>query len=251
MGRGTADGRFSGAARRPGMGGLRCPAPENRRPSPQGHTQVVTAWRTRPAGDHSVGGDWCAVIDLPDGRTGLAVGDAMGHGPDAAAEMTRLRTATHVLARAGLRPHALLAGLSHLADTSESTFATCAYAVIEPVSESATIALAGHPPPVLALPEGATSVIELPPGLPLGVGRARFPAATVTLPPGSTLALYTDGLVECHTRPMSAVQHGDRGTAPVAELRGRRRAAAASGAAQLPTFEVSQEQKAALVRKND
>jgi serine phosphatase RsbU (regulator of sigma subunit) len=64
------------------------------------------------------------------------------------------------------------------------------------------IALAGHHPPVLVLPGGATRVLDLPPGLPLGLGGESFEATQVTLPAGATLALYTDGLVESRVRPL-------------------------------------------------
>jgi serine phosphatase RsbU (regulator of sigma subunit) len=61
---------------------------------------------------------------------------------------------------------------------------------------------AGHLPPVLVLPDGSTEVLELPPGLPLGLGGGSFESATVGLPPGATLALYTDGLVESRLQPL-------------------------------------------------
>jgi serine phosphatase RsbU (regulator of sigma subunit) len=63
-------------------------------------------------------------------------------------------------------------------------------------------AQAGHLPPVLVLPDGATQVLDLPPGLPLGLGAESFVATQFSLPPGATLALYTDGLVESRTRPI-------------------------------------------------
>jgi serine phosphatase RsbU (regulator of sigma subunit) len=62
------------------------------------------------------------------------------------------------------------------------------------------IARAGHLPPILALPGGSCTVIDLPSGLPLGLGEVTFHAARVTLPPGAVLALYTDGLVENRSR---------------------------------------------------
>jgi serine phosphatase RsbU (regulator of sigma subunit) len=81
-------------------------------------------------------------------------------------------------------------------------FATCTYAVIDTSGNSCVIATAGHPPPVLALAGGATRVLGLPPGLPLGLGAGSFEATQVSLPPGAALALYTDGLVESRTRPL-------------------------------------------------
>ena len=65
-------------------------------------------------------------------------------------------------------------------------------------------AQAGHLPPVLVQPDGTTRVLDLPPGLPLGLGAETFTATEVSLPPGGTLALYTDGLVESRTRPLDS-----------------------------------------------
>lgn len=84
-------------------------------------------------------------------------------------------------------------------------FATCIYTVIDPSDGSGQIAQAGHPPPVITLPGGATQVLELPPGLPLGLDAASFQTSQISLPPGATLALYTDGLVESRTR---SLDHG-------------------------------------------
>ena len=82
--------------------------------------------------------------------------------------------------------------------------ATCLYVIIDPQSGCCEIAQAGHHPPVLVLPGGTTRVLNLPPGLPLGLGEERFETSRVSLPPGSVLALYTDGLVESRTRTLDA-----------------------------------------------
>jgi serine phosphatase RsbU (regulator of sigma subunit) len=66
------------------------------------------------------------------------------------------------------------------------------------------IAQAGHQPPVVVFADGTTQVLELPPGLPLGLGEESFEANHVDLPPGAVLALYTDGLVEGRTRTLDA-----------------------------------------------
>jgi serine phosphatase RsbU (regulator of sigma subunit) len=81
-------------------------------------------------------------------------------------------------------------------------FATCIYTVIDPVTSSCMTAQAGHLPPVLVLPGGQTEVLELPPGLPLGLGVEQFESTRIALPPGATLALYTDGLVESRAQPL-------------------------------------------------
>jgi serine phosphatase RsbU (regulator of sigma subunit) len=173
----------------------------------------------RPVGDNVVGGDWHDIISLPGGRAALIVGDAMGHGPEAAAIMVQLRTAAHTLASLELpaeqvlrRLDTMAAGMDPAADPGAAApFATCIYAVIDPSGSTGEIARAGHLPPVLALPGGATEVLDLPTGLPLGLGTGSFQASRFTLAPGATLALYTDGLVENRTRPidggLAALRH--------------------------------------------
>jgi PAS domain S-box-containing protein len=156
-----------------------------------------------PVGASMVGGDWHDIVALPDGRVALVVGDAMGHGPEAAAVMVQLRTATHLLAGLDMPPATLLASLDTMvAGMPGSPYATCICAVIDTGASTCVIAAAGHPPPVLALPDGSTEVLSVPAGLPLGLSAGTFEAAQVTLPPGATLALYTDGLAESRTRPL-------------------------------------------------
>jgi hypothetical protein len=164
--------------------------------------RLEVAGRCLPATGTAVGGDWYDVVALPRGRTGLIVGDVMGHGPVAAAVMVELSAAAHTLACADLQPAELLAELDRTAITlGDIVYATCAYAVIDPADAAATIALAGHLPPVLAMPDGTTHVLELPSGLSLGLGIATFGQVRIRLLPGTVLALFTDGLVETRTQP--------------------------------------------------
>jgi hypothetical protein len=159
------------------------------------------AGRCLPAAGHVIGGDWYDVIPLPGNRTGLVVGDVMGHGPEAAAVMAQLRTAAHALADLDLAPAELLQRLNRVTATLQRiTLATCAYAIIDADSHTCTLAGAGHLPPILALPGGTTRVPELPAGQSLGIGVASYGQARIKLPPGAILALYTDGLVESRTR---------------------------------------------------
>lgn len=163
---------------------------------------LEVAGRCLPAAGYPSGGDWYDLIPLGAGRTGVIVGDVMGHGSGAAVLMTQLRTAALALARSGLAPADMLRQLDRTATgLGDVVYATCAYAVIDPADRSATVALAGHLPPVLAMPDGVTRVPELPSGLSLGLGSAAFGQVRVKLPPGAVLALFTDGLVETRTRP--------------------------------------------------
>ena len=164
---------------------------------------LEVAHRYLPVGASVVGGDWHDIVPLPGGRAALIVGDAMGHGSEAAAVMVQLRTAAHTLADLDLPPRQVLRRLDRMAaGMAAAPFATCIYAVIDPSSSSCVISQAGHLPPVLVLPGGETRVLDLPPGLPLGLDAESFEASQVALPPGATLALYTDGLVESRVRSL-------------------------------------------------
>jgi hypothetical protein len=160
------------------------------------------AARCLPAAGHLVGGDWYDIIPLPGERTGLVVGDVMGHGPEAAAVMAQLRAAAHALAQLDLPPAELLCHLNQTSTTLRGlALATCVSAVIDPAGRSITLAAAGHLPPVLARPDGTTRTLDLPIGQSLGLGPVDYGQARIKLAPGTTLALYTDGLVETRTRP--------------------------------------------------
>ncbi|MEU6890847.1 SpoIIE family protein phosphatase [Streptomyces sp. NPDC046557] len=159
--------------------------------------------RYRPASAHDVGGDWFDVIQLPRGRTGLVIGDVMGHGIHAAAVMGQLRTAVRTLARHDVPPERMLRSLdAAVADLGEDEMATCVYAVHDPAAGGCLIARAGHPPPAVVGVTGTVTFLDGPPGTPLGAGGTGFRTESVPLPPGSLLALYTDGLIESRDRDL-------------------------------------------------
>ncbi|WP_405832781.1 MULTISPECIES: SpoIIE family protein phosphatase [unclassified Streptomyces] len=159
--------------------------------------------RYLPASDHDVGGDWFDVIPLPGGRTGLVIGDVMGHGIHAAAVMGQLRTAVRTLARHDVSPARMLGSLDAVvADLGEDEMATCVYAVYDPASGGCVVARAGHPPPAVVATDGTVSFLDGPPGTPLGTGGQDFRTEEVRLPAGSLLVLYTDGLIEARDRDL-------------------------------------------------
>lgn len=180
-----------------------------------------------------VGGDWFDVIELPGHRTALVVGDVMGRGLRAAVAMGELRTAVRTLALLDLEPAEVLSALDEVArglgtpgagtsadagggaqwpsraahksreaDLSEVYLATCVYAVYDPVTRRCTFANAGHLPPVVVEPGEAALLLDVPPGMPLGVGGEPFEEVEVELKEGALLALYTDGLVESRDHPL-------------------------------------------------
>ena len=184
---------------------------------PSRQSAVEVASRYLPSDSLAgIGGDWFDVIPLSGARVALVVGDVVGHGIHASATMGKLRTAVQTLADVDLPPDELLAHLDDLVlrlgsdeERSEEesggdaarprggeTGATCLYAVYDPVSRNLTAASAGHPPPVLILPDGSSSVLALTAGPVLGVGGLPFEATELHLPEGSLVALYSDGLVE-------------------------------------------------------
>jgi PAS domain S-box-containing protein len=160
-------------------------------------TGLQAAYRYQPAGTaQEAGGDWFDTIRLAGGKTALVVGDVMGHGINAAATMGQLRTVTRTLARLDLDPAEILHHLDEATLELEEIIATCVYAVYDPRLRQCRIALAGHPPPVLAPTHRPPFLLDLPSGVPLGVGGVPFTTTTVDLDPGDRLVLYTDGLVE-------------------------------------------------------
>ncbi|MFD3540587.1 SpoIIE family protein phosphatase [Streptomyces sp. NPDC058662] len=166
-------------------------------------TGLELTGRYLPASDHDVGGDWFDVIQLPGGRTGLVIGDVMGHGIHAAAVMGQLRTAVRTLARLDVPPERMLRSLDAVvADLGEDEMATCVYAVHDPATGVCVIARAGHPPPAVATADGTITFLDGPPGTPLGTGGQDFRTEEVPLPPGSLLVLYTDGLIEARDRDL-------------------------------------------------
>jgi PAS domain S-box-containing protein len=161
-------------------------------------TGLRIAHRYQPASRTAeVGGDWFDVIPLSTGQVALVVGDVTGHSIHAAALMGQLRTTTAALARLGHPPEEIMAQLSDVvAEHGDETGATCLYALYDPASRRCRLTSAGHLPPALRHPGGTVDFIDIPGGVMLGAGPSHYPAADIDLPPGSVLALYTDGLVE-------------------------------------------------------
>lgn len=170
---------------------------------------LETAHRYLPGSDAAVvGGDWFDVIGLNGGRVALVVGDVMGHGSRAATAMAQLRTAVRTLAAVDLAPAEVLAYLDDMMPgIDENLFATCIYAVYDPVTLTCEIARAGHVPPLLVLPDGRTEVLhQIDPGLPLGLGGAvgTYRSLEIAVPESALFVLCTDGLLENKARDIDS-----------------------------------------------
>jgi serine/threonine-protein kinase RsbW len=164
-------------------------------------TDVVT-WYSAGAENLEVGGDWFDVIELPNGRLGVSVGDVVGRGLRAAAAMGQLRSAMRGIALDGRGPSLTLEGLDRFARSTPGTeLATVIYGELDPSSGAFHYASAGHPPPV-AFVDGRIEVLEDGRSPLLAAGYTGPRAAGVrVLSPGSTVILYTDGLVERRGEP--------------------------------------------------
>ncbi|MFC8880368.1 PP2C family protein-serine/threonine phosphatase, partial [Streptomyces ardesiacus] len=150
----------------------------------------------------NIGGDWYDAFRQPDGGVIAVVGDVTGHGLRAAVMMSQLRTALRAYAVDGGSPGQLLTRLHiFLHHLQPDLFATAVIARFHPDDPTVTWAAAGHPPPVLRTPDGLVRTLDAKPGAMLGIPlRQEIADHTVPMAPGSTLALYTDGLVERRAR---------------------------------------------------
>ena len=155
------------------------------------------AVRYLPA-EGDLGGDWYDVFTLPDGRTGLVMGDVQGHGLHSAVIMGRIRSALRSYALEHEDPATVLELVDRkLCHFENGTLATVVFAVSEPPFDRWRIALAGHPPPIIARP-GATSAPHPVAGdLLLGLAPTTSRKThEIEFPPGTSMALYTDGLTD-------------------------------------------------------
>ncbi|MFI6038565.1 SpoIIE family protein phosphatase [Streptomyces sp. NPDC051315] len=145
-----------------------------------------------------IGGDFYDVIRLGDTAAAAVIGDVQGHNVAAAALMGQVRTGVHAHAALGTAPDQVLARTNRLlTDLGPDLFTSCLYAHLDFAGRRVTLASAGHPPPLLRLPDGDTRPVDVPPGPLLGIDPdADFPLTEIPLVPGMMLAFYTDGLIE-------------------------------------------------------
>jgi serine phosphatase RsbU (regulator of sigma subunit) len=150
-----------------------------------------------------LGGDFFDAVTGADGSLHVVIGDVCGHGPDEAALGVCLRIAWRALVLAGQADDQVLNTLQELLIHErhrEGIFTTLCMATIAPDQASAAVYLAGHPSPILLDAAGPRPLPRDRAGLPLGVlTEAKWSALELPLPPGWSLLLYTDGLIEGRT----------------------------------------------------
>jgi PAS domain S-box-containing protein len=158
---------------------------------------IEVAVRYRPGASGAfVGGDWYQGLIVGEDLV-LCMGDVMGHGMRSAARMGQLRAIVATLALEGHGPGALLSRLADSVDVLlDLELATLLVASYSPATRTLTVASAGHPPPLVAPLEQAPYYLEVAPGPPIGSLPGTYHEAVVQVEAGTTLVLYTDGLVE-------------------------------------------------------
>jgi phosphoserine phosphatase RsbU/P len=155
------------------------------------------AVRYVPGAQVGIGGDWYDLFELPSGQVGVVIGDVAGSGLRAAVVMGRIRSALRAYALESDDPADVLERLDRKIQRFEpDAIATVLYAVISPDRTLAVVSSGGHLPPLM-IENGKARRLEIPPDLPLGVDhRASRRNTDIRLEDGSTILLYTDGLVE-------------------------------------------------------
>lgn len=145
-----------------------------------------------------IGGDFYDLIHLDRDHVAAVIGDVQGHNVNAAALMGQLRMAIQAQATSDVTPGEVMGRANRLlTGLNSDLFASCLYCEIDLRTGVACAAVAGHPPPFIARPGHGAEVLDVPPGILLGVEPdATYESAEFQVEPGAQLAFYTDGLVE-------------------------------------------------------
>ncbi|NJP97582.1 SpoIIE family protein phosphatase [Nonomuraea sp. FMUSA5-5] len=160
---------------------------------------LLTAARYVPATRGvGIGGDFYDLMALEDGSIAAVIGDVQGHNMTAAALMGQVRTAVRAFTGTGADPGEVLRHANRLLiELGTDLFTSCLLAHVDLRLRTFCAASAGHPPPLLCVPERHTDVIDVPAGPLLGIDPdAEYPTLNAPFPPEAILVLYTDGLVE-------------------------------------------------------
>ncbi len=145
----------------------------------------------------AIGGDWYDAVELDDGRVAVVVGDVVGHGLRAAVVMGQMRTAFRAYALLGTSPADTLARLNRLLMKEEGELmATALYLLLDRDTGQVWYASAGHPPPLVVSRDSEPRYLEGGRSVPLGTSDLGYQQEEAWVERGSTVLLYTDGLVE-------------------------------------------------------
>jgi PAS domain S-box-containing protein len=163
-------------------------------PELEGH-QIAVYYQ--PA--REVGGDFYDFLRLPDGRLGLIVGDVSGKGVPAAIVMAITRTLVRAAYHLG-SPGEILEQVNDnlFPDIPPNMFVTCLAALLDSRTGRLQYANAGHDPPYVRHASGVSKLRAT--GMPLGLMPGMsYEQKEITLQPGESILLYSDGLVEAHS----------------------------------------------------
>jgi serine phosphatase RsbU (regulator of sigma subunit) len=140
-------------------------------------------------------------VQLGDDAVALAVGDVVGKGLEAAAVMGQLRSALSAATHGADGPPEALDTLARYARTVDGARGTTVVQVrLDRARDTVRYSRAGHLPPLIVTREGEATLLEGAAGPPLGAAELSYPKAEAPFPPGATLVLYTDGLIERRER---------------------------------------------------
>ncbi|HEY5334530.1 MAG TPA: PP2C family protein-serine/threonine phosphatase, partial [Mycobacteriales bacterium] len=161
--------------------------------------------RYTPAGDHEAGGDFYDLFAVGEHHLVALIGDVMGRGLEAAAAMGQIRSTIRAYALDDPSPDSVMRRTDAFFEALQLTqLVTVLYLLIDRRTDQVSVCSAGHLPPLLHQADGRTCLVPIEVGLPFGVAHDERRTTTVCVPPGSTLLLYTDGLVERPTEDIEA-----------------------------------------------
>ncbi len=157
---------------------------------------LEVAVRYTSAASYQLGGDWWDCVVLDDDRVAFVIGDVAGHGVEAVAAMTQVRAALRAYLLAGMELGAALDQLDNfVVQLVDDKIVSAMVAVVDRRTRRIEAASAGHPPALLLGGRGLEEL--LPPVRPvLGLGAGHAESVTLEMPAGTTLVMFTDGLIE-------------------------------------------------------
>jgi serine phosphatase RsbU (regulator of sigma subunit) len=202
-----------------------------------------------------VGGDVYDFVTLDEGRLAVVLGDVTGHGVEATADMAMAKFVFRSLAREHPEPADFLASANDIVcgEIATGKFITMTYVAVDGERGEVACASAGHPPPRLLLPDGRVHGLDAQ-GLVLGIDSGQeYEAVRAELPPGASLVLYTDGVVEARrNRELYGVERLDALLEARRELHARALAhAVTEDAREFAGGELSDDLAVVVIRRTD